>query len=413
MAAQEIRPGSLDRRSEEELNRALNLAQHTVYKQYLDKLSTYPLVAPGQLLLDEAPQKCVRLFQLTQLTCKKGEDPLQKLSTVYHAAMSLGCSLFVMVDVPGPAAPADIYLGLRNPDEQAKRLRPSYEALRDGLLSSFPGSQIREVSASREMAGKLDDIFGDTASCVTAVSCVAAVRDKSRTEHKSFIQGIEKLIDTMRGKAYTALFIAEPISPQEQAETRAGYESLYSALSSFQKSVWSYSESESHSVMESLSHGISTTITEGTSHNPEPHGHPDQGEQPHLWRRHRGKSRENRWRRGTDRGRKNRQRPGFDWRDGGFADRASYGCQPRPGRHCRRRWAGPLGAWRRTAGRIRHEQRRKIAGAQRELCLRQVQKHGGGRRNRRRDDAERGQGGEYRHRRSHNGHVIHRPDPPD
>lgn len=242
------------------------LAQHTVYKQYLDELSAYPLVAPGQLLLDEAPQKCVRLFQLTQLTCKKGEDAFQKLSTVYHAAMSLGCSLFVVVDVPGPASPADIYLGLRNPDERPNRLRPSYEALRDGLLSNFPGSQIREVSASRELGGKLDEIFGDTSSCVASVSCVASARDKTRTEHKSFIQGIEKLIDAMRGNAYTALFIAEPVSSQEQSEIRGGYESLYSALSSFRRSVWSYNESESHSVMESLSHGISTTITEGTSH---------------------------------------------------------------------------------------------------------------------------------------------------
>ena len=256
----------LDLRSAEELNRALALAQHTVYKQYLDELSAYPLVEPSQRFLDEEPQKCVRAFKLTQLTCKKGEDSFQKLSTVYHAAMSLGCSLFVMVDVPGPAAPADIYLGLRSPDEQFGRLVSSYAALKEGLVSNFPGSQVPDVPP-KELGGKLNEIFdGKAARCIAAVSCVASTRDKSRTEHKSFIQGIEKLIDVMRGKSYTALFIAEPVSPQEQSEIRGGYESLYSALSSFQKSVWSYNESESHSVMESLSRGISTTVTEGTSH---------------------------------------------------------------------------------------------------------------------------------------------------
>lgn len=262
----ETQTGQLDTRSAEELNRALVLAQHTVYKQYLDELDAYPLVEPSQRFLDEEPQKCVRAFKLTRLTCKKGEDSFQKLSTVYHAAMSLGCSLFVMVDVPGPAAPADIYMGLRNPDEQAKRLIPSYHALHDGLKSNFPGSLVQTVSASKKLGGILDAIFGEKTKCIAAVSCVAAARDKSKTEHKSFVQGIEKLIDVMRGKAYTALFIAEPISSQEQSEIRSGYESLYSALSSFQKSVWSYNESESHSVMESLSHGISTTITEGASH---------------------------------------------------------------------------------------------------------------------------------------------------
>lgn len=267
MEKQEVRSGpALDPRDAEELSKALNLAQHTVYKQYLDELSAYPLVLPGQLLLDESPQKCIRLFQLTQLTRKKGEDPFQKLSTVYHAAMSLGCSLVVMVDAPDPSAPADIYLGLRNPGEGPGRLRPSYKALKGGLLSSFPGTQISEVSASQKLDGKLNDIFGNENSCVSAVSCVAAIRDKSKTDHKSFIQGIEKLIDTMRGNTYTALLIAEPISSAELAKTRSGYESLYSALSSFRKSVWSYNESDSHSVMESLSRSISNTITEGTSH---------------------------------------------------------------------------------------------------------------------------------------------------
>lgn len=262
----------LDRRNLEELDAALTLASHTVYKQYLNELCTYTLVEPDKVLLDEDMQSCVRAFHLTQLTCRKGEDIFQKLSNVYHAAMSLGCSLFVMVDVEGLNQPAEIYLGIRNPDpvEHSKRLSTSYSALRDGLLSNFPGTQVEGCFDTKErkekLEQKLNDIFGTATTCISAVSCVASSRDKSRTEHKSFVQGIEKLIDVMRGKAYTALFIAEPVSSQEQGEIRSGYESLYSALSSFRKSVWSYNETESHSVMESLSHGISKTITEGTSH---------------------------------------------------------------------------------------------------------------------------------------------------
>lgn len=262
----------LDRRSLEELNAALTLANHTVYKQYLNELCTYTLVEPNKVLMDEDLQSCVRAFHLTRLTCRKGEDIFQKLSTVYHAAMSLGCSLFVMVDVEGVNRSAEIYLGIRNPDpiENPKRLSTSYSALRDGLLSNFPGTQVEGCFDTKQrkdkLEQKLNDIFGTATTCISAVSCVASSRDKSRTEHKSFVQGIEKLIDVMRGKAYTALFIAEPVSPQEQSEIRSGYESLYSTLSSFRKSVWSYNETESRSVMENLSHGISETITEGTSH---------------------------------------------------------------------------------------------------------------------------------------------------
>lgn len=226
----------------------------------------------NKILLDEDLQSCVRAFHLKQLTCRKGEDIFQKLSTVYHAAMSLGCSLFVMVDVDGVNRPAEIYLGIRNPDpvEHPKRLSISYRALLDGLLSNFPGTQVEgcfDTKESKEiLRQKLDDIFSKASTCISSVSCVASSRDKSRTEHKSFVQGIEKLIDVMRGKPYTALFIAEPVSPQEQSEIRSGYESLYSTFSSFRKSIWSYNETESRSVMESLSHGISVTVTEGTSH---------------------------------------------------------------------------------------------------------------------------------------------------
>lgn len=259
----------MDQRNMDELNAALILASHTVYKQYLNELSAYSLVEPNAVLMDETLQDCVRAFRLTRLTCKKGEDIFQKLSTVYHAAMSLGCSLFLMIDVAGTNRPAELYLGIRNPDAQKNRLSTSYTALRDGLLSNFPGTEVEDCFSTeqhkQELSQKLDDIFGPSTKCVSAVSCVASARDKSKTEHKTFVQGIEKLIDVMRGKAYTAVFIAEPISPQQQGEMRDGYEKLYSTLAPFRKSVWSYNENNSHAVMESLSHGIMETVTEGTT----------------------------------------------------------------------------------------------------------------------------------------------------
>lgn len=72
---------------------------------------------------------------------------------------------------------------------------------------------------------------------------------------------------------YTALFLAEPVSAETQAEIRSGYENLYSSLSPFRKSTWSYSENQSTAVMESLCSGtshtisdtVSTTTTDGTS----------------------------------------------------------------------------------------------------------------------------------------------------
>lgn len=80
-------PDSLDARSYDELARAIEMAQHTVYKRYLSELQQYPLLPPTDILLDETPENCIRMFQLKELSCKQGEDMFQKLTTVYHASI--------------------------------------------------------------------------------------------------------------------------------------------------------------------------------------------------------------------------------------------------------------------------------------------------------------------------------------
>ena len=209
---------------------------------------------------------CIKLFQMKELTLKKGEDMLQKLSTVYHSSMALGCSLAVMIDVP-----ADIYLGVRqNPGRQSidnRDLAISGDALEKGMKSNFPGSEVQELH-QEEIDALLEDdngSFGSAQSAIASVSCVAALRDKSKTEDKAFIQGIERFIDAMDGDAYTALFLAEPVTEETQAGIRNGYEELYSALSPFRKTTWSYTENESHAVMETFCSGTSDTVTDGTS----------------------------------------------------------------------------------------------------------------------------------------------------
>lgn len=259
----------IDNRNYEELSEALQLTQNIVYKEYLGKLSSYTLLMPDQSLLDEDPSRCIRMFRMEQLTCKKNEDMLQKLSTVYNSATSLGCSVFLLIDSPGTEDLVNVYLGVRAPNYLSEKhstvLGTSYTALKKGLLSNFQGSKDKEISASSIIPELINEIFQNGVNYIASVSSVASIRNSVKTSKKEFIQGIEKLIDAMRGKTYTALFIADPVSLEEQTSMRTGYEDLYSTLSSFSKSILSYSKSEGDSVMESLSHGISKTVTESVS----------------------------------------------------------------------------------------------------------------------------------------------------
>lgn len=260
------------RQSMEELANQLTLADHLVYKKYLPELQNYSLVEPSEEMKETLDVKtCIKLFQMKELTLKKGEDMLQKLSTVYHSSMALGCSLAVMIDVPADGAPADIYLGVRqNPGRQGidnRDLAISGDAMEKGMKSNFPGSEVQALH-QEEIDALLEDnngSFGSAQSAIASVSCVAALRDKSKTEDKAFIQGIERFIDAMDGDAYTALFLAEPVTEETQAGIRNRYEELYSALSPFRKTTWSYTENESHAVMETFCSGTSDTVTDGTS----------------------------------------------------------------------------------------------------------------------------------------------------
>lgn len=260
-----------------DLTDQLTLADHLVYKKYLTELQNYGMVELSQKMLEvQKPAQCIRMFQLKKLTLKKGEDMFQKLSTVYYSSMAQGCSLAVMIDVPEGNAGANIYLGVReDPLKQSmksRKLEISSKALQKVLLSNFPGSDIKGISPE---AGKklLEEAFGEEQEAVASVSCVAALRDKSKTEDKAFVQGIERFMDAMEGEKYTALFLAEPVSNETQAAIRSGYENLYSTLSPFRKSTWSYTENQSTAVMESLCSGtshtisdtVSTTTTDGTN----------------------------------------------------------------------------------------------------------------------------------------------------
>lgn len=247
----------------------LTLADHLVYKKYLTELRSYGLMPLSQeKLVAQDPMECIRMYQLKELTVKKGEDMFQKLSTVYYSSMALGCSLAVMVNVQDKNRGADIYIGVREDsakkDTRNQNLDTSSETLRSVLLSNFPGSDIKGISPE---AGKklLEEAFGEEQEAVASVSCVAALRDKSKTEDKAFVQGIERFMDAMEGEKYTALFLAEPVSNETQAAIRSGYENLYSTLSPFRKSTWSYTENQSTAVMESLCSGTSHTISDTSS----------------------------------------------------------------------------------------------------------------------------------------------------
>ena len=119
-------------RSLNDLTNQLTLADHLVYKKYLAELQNYGMVTLSQEMLNvQNAADCIRMYQLKELTLKKGEDMFQKLSTVYYSSMAQGCSLAVMIDVPEENVGANIYLGIRE------------EATRDDIMEEEGADELR------------------------------------------------------------------------------------------------------------------------------------------------------------------------------------------------------------------------------------------------------------------------------
>ena len=60
---------------------------------------------------------------------------------------------------------------------------------------------------------------------------VSADFRKNKTEDGiKYIQGIEKFIDTMKGKEYTALFLAEPVSHDDCMDKKRACENMITEL---------------------------------------------------------------------------------------------------------------------------------------------------------------------------------------
>ena len=191
----------------------------------------------------------IRLFRISKIIYDENEDINEKLSNVYSALQNIGVS--VLLFIKGTVSGVEYYLGLRG---ENKAGIPS-GLLNDAFVANFPGSSLVRLYDSQIRELLNDQHFDNIAS----VTVVPSVREDNE---KKFIQGIEKLIDTMQGKEYSALFISSPVSKANLAARRAGLEKLYSALSPFAKTSLSFGENESFAVTQGRFENFATTVND-------------------------------------------------------------------------------------------------------------------------------------------------------
>ena len=233
---------------ETKLAQGFKVADIYLNRSYLEAFSSAPIVKPQQSALDTSR---LRLIEIAKIVTDEDEKFTDKLISIYSALYSLNTSVALIIDSDGAAI--RFYIGIRSQNAAL-----AADVLESTLKGNFPG-----ISFEAKNAGQtdllLDAIRDHGVKSLASVTIVPSVRDE---EHKaqSFVQGIEKFIDTMRGKAFTMVSLATPLDPFTIQTRKRGFEELYSSLTPHGKISASYGENESDAVNESLSNTFSRSV---------------------------------------------------------------------------------------------------------------------------------------------------------
>ncbi|MBR1814791.1 MAG: ATP-binding protein [Lachnospiraceae bacterium] len=243
------------------MDEALQVSNIFVNKGYLNMFSSAEIL-PGNRALLENTQK-IRLFRMTKVVFDPEEDVLDKLVSVYSALYNMNANTAVILK--GKPDTLEFYFACRSDD--AAPLAGAI--LESTLVGNFPGIDLHEYKAN-ELPELLQSINIDKdnhkmLNGLASVSMVPSIRDKEKKDQ--FIQGMEKLIQTMKGKEFLGVLLAAPCDSTGIENRRHGLEELYSAMSPFARFSYAYGENVSHSVGKGLSSSFSKSVNESISNS--------------------------------------------------------------------------------------------------------------------------------------------------
>ncbi|WP_139209545.1 helicase HerA domain-containing protein [Clostridium uliginosum] len=255
---------NLDIRRKDDLIQAFANADNILNKNYLRSLE--------QLEIEELPYELekinivskVRFMKINKLVYNKNEDGLDKLITILNAASLSGASVATIINSDGKKI--DYYIGVINKDEE-NDLTVQADILDGTFKSNFAGSELDNLT-NKKLENLFDDIFDieDESKIITSVSGVAALRLNDNKDAENYIQGLEKFVDSVKDKNYTAILLADPVSNEQVQMMKSGYESLYSQLTPFLKSELSFNESDTLTLTEGNTIGMTETVNTSISY---------------------------------------------------------------------------------------------------------------------------------------------------
>ena len=241
-----------------DMAQAYVLADDILNKKYLSKLGNYQIVPLSEVdseLAEISPGDRARIFHIDRIIFDKEENNQEKLLNVYSALHNCGGSIILLVKSEGTQV--DFYLGTRTDD-----VNLGQDILENSMAGNFSVSNLN-LEKDSDINQIMSDIFDDkpATQTISAVTSAASFREGHTMKSGDFVQGFEKLLESVRGKKFTLAVIATPVSSEETALIRDGYEQLYTQLAPLAKAEITYGINESQAVTDSITNSFSEGVT--------------------------------------------------------------------------------------------------------------------------------------------------------
>lgn len=233
---------------------ALQLVEDVVLKSYIAGLSDLEIIPLSQSVLDSNLEENVLFFKITEMVYEKEEFAPYKFASVFNTLASSNAEVFVIMDSDGEKT--DFYMGIRSLDNE-KTTSSIRNTLENAMSGQFPGIKTKNY----DVDGMKKIMAGIKGNSIAAVSCVANSREEDIKHNQNFVQGLEKLVLSMRGQKYTGIIIANATDQTQLRELRRCYESIYSQLSPFATTQVNYGQNASAGKSESKSEARTRTTT--------------------------------------------------------------------------------------------------------------------------------------------------------
>ena len=248
------------------LSGALNNAASIITKDYLSRLESCEIVPPSAEDADIDIAECGKFYQLTKLVLNKEESFLKKLTTIVNVASSLNCSAATVIKSDG--SKIDYYVGIISKTARSQstahrqRRHADAAAFKGALLGNLIGSELRELSADDIVTFK-EEVLAKQGHCCSAVSGLVSLRDEDDKTMEGYVQGLENLVDSLKGLKYAIVMLADPVDTAKLQAIRQGYELMHTQLATFAGSSVTFSESDTLSLSKAQTDGVSAGIAKG------------------------------------------------------------------------------------------------------------------------------------------------------